>query len=100
MESQDRIQSAVNDLWAYTDELFHMTAADKAMAAENIGADVSKLKEAYYKKVGEILEESTLKTPELIYFQKGGKQGVHSEHMGFLLADLQYMQRTFPNMSW
>lgn len=100
LESQDRIQSAVNDLWAYTDELFHLSDADKAMAAENVGVDVSKLKEAYYKKVSEILEESTLKTPELIYFQKGGKQGVHSEHMGFLLADLQYMQRTFPNMSW
>jgi ring-1,2-phenylacetyl-CoA epoxidase subunit PaaC len=87
-------------LWTFTDELFHQTDADKAMVAENIGVDVTKLKAPFYKKVSEILEESTLKTPDLIYFQKGGKQGIHSEHMGFLLADLQYMQRTFPNMSW
>jgi ring-1,2-phenylacetyl-CoA epoxidase subunit PaaC len=99
-ESHDKIQTAVNDLWAFTDELFHQTDADKAMVAENIGVDVTKLKAPFYKRVSEILEESTLKTPELIYFQKGGKQGVHSEHMGYLLADLQYMQRTFPNMNW
>jgi ring-1,2-phenylacetyl-CoA epoxidase subunit PaaC len=99
-ESHDRIQTAVNDLWAFTDELFHQTDADKAMVAENIGVDVTKLKAPFYKRVSEILEESTLKAPELIYFQKGGKQGVHSEHMGYLLADLQYMQRTFPNMNW
>jgi ring-1,2-phenylacetyl-CoA epoxidase subunit PaaC len=99
-ESHDRIQTAVNDLWAFTDELFHQADADKAMVAENIGVDVTKLKAPFYKRVSEILEESTLKAPELVYFQKGGKQGVHSEHMGYLLADLQYMQRTFPNMNW
>lgn len=99
-ESHDRIQTAVNDLWAYTDELFHQTDADKAMVAENIGVDVTKLKAPFYKKVSEILEEATLTTPDLIYFQKGGKQGIHSEHMGYLLADLQYMQRSYPNMNW
>lgn len=99
-ESHDRIQTAVNDLWAYTDELFHQTDADKVMVNENIGVDVTKLKVPFYKKVSEILEEATLKTPDLVYFQKGGKQGIHSEHMGYLLADMQYMQRTFPNMNW
>jgi ring-1,2-phenylacetyl-CoA epoxidase subunit PaaC len=99
-ESHNRIQEAINHLWAFTDELFHQTDADKAMVAEEIGVDVTKLKDSFYKKVSEILIESTLVTPELLYFQKGGKQGIHSEHMGYLLADLQYMQRTFPNMSW
>lgn len=99
-ESHNRIQEAINHLWAFTDELFHQTDADKAMVAEGIGVDVTKLKDSFYKKVSAILLESTLQTPELQYFQKGGKQGIHSEHMGYLLADLQHMQRTFPNMSW
>ena len=99
-ESHDRIQTAINDLWKFTDELFHQTDSDKAMVAENIGVDVTKLKAPYYHKVSEILKEATLETPDLMYFQKGGKQGIHSEHMGFLLADLQFMQRTYPNMNW
>jgi ring-1,2-phenylacetyl-CoA epoxidase subunit PaaC len=70
------------------------------MVSEGIGVDITKLKDAYYKKVSDILEEATLKVPESKYFQKGGKQGVHSEHMGYLLAELQYMQRTYPNMEW
>ena len=99
-ESHDKIQTAINELWKFTDELFHQTAADKAMVSENIGVDVTKLKAPYYKKVSAILQEATLETPDLMYFQKGGKHGIHSEHMGFLLADLQFMQRTYPNMNW
>ncbi|MEZ4792721.1 MAG: 1,2-phenylacetyl-CoA epoxidase subunit PaaC [Gelidibacter sp.] len=99
-ESHQKMQTAMNDLWTYTDELFHQTEADKAMVEEGIGVDVTKLKETYYQKVNEILEEATLKIPESKYFQKGGKQGIHTEHMGYLLTELQYMQRTYPNMEW
>ena len=99
-ESHDRIQTAINDLWIFTDELFHQTDADKAMVAEGIGVDATLLKASYYKKVSGILEEATLQTPSIEYFQKGGKQGIHSEHMGFILTELQYMQRTYPNMTW
>jgi ring-1,2-phenylacetyl-CoA epoxidase subunit PaaC len=99
-ESKEKMQEAINDLWRYTDELFHQTEADKAMVAEGIGVDVSKLKENYYKHVNELLEESSLEIPESKYFQKGGKQGIHTEHFGYLLSDLQYMQRTYPNMEW
>ncbi len=99
-ESKQRIQKAVNDLWRFTDELFHTTEADEAMIKEGIAVDVKMLKEVYYKNVNEILETATLEVPELKYFQKGGKEGIHSEHMGFLLNDLQYMQRTYPGMKW
>jgi len=99
-ESHSKIQTAINDLWTFTDELFHQTDADKAMVSAGIGVDVTQLKEAFYHKVSEILQEATLQIPDMKYFQKGGKQGIHSEHMGYLLADLQYMQRTFPNMNW
>jgi len=99
-ESHTKMQNAINDLWTFTDELFHQTDADKAMVSEQIGIDVTQLKEVYYNNISEILTESTLQIPDLKYFQKGGKQGIHSEHMGYLLADLQYMQRSFPNMNW
>ncbi|WP_162127280.1 1,2-phenylacetyl-CoA epoxidase subunit PaaC [Flavobacterium phycosphaerae] len=99
-ESHNRIQTAINDLWIFTDELFHQTEVDKAMVAEEIGVDVTLLKANYYQKVNAVLEESTLQVPAIEYFQKGGKEGIHSEHMGYLLADLQYMQRTYPNMTW
>ncbi len=99
-ESNKKMQEAINDLWTYTDELFHQTEADKAMVKEGIGVDVTNLKEAYYKRVGEVLEIATLQVPESKWFQKGGKEGIHTEHLGYLLSDLQYMQRTYPNMEW
>ena len=99
-ESHDRIQTAINDLWTFTDELFHQTDADKAMVSEGIGVDVTKLKESFYKKVTVIMQESTLQTPDSQYFQKGGKQGIHSEHMGYILTEMQFMQRTYPKMNW
>ena len=98
--SHQKMQDAIDALWTYTDELFHQTQADKVMVKEGVGVDVTKLKETYYKQVNEVLEEATLSIPASKYFQKGGKQGIHTEHMGYLLADLQYMQRTYPNMEW
>ncbi|MBN8567026.1 MAG: phenylacetate-CoA oxygenase subunit PaaC [Flavobacteriales bacterium] len=99
-ESHLKIQTAINDLWIFIDELFHQTDADKDMVQQGIGVDVTLLKKEYYKKINSILEEATLEIPQVEYFQKGGKLGIHSEHMGYLLSDLQYMQRTYPNMTW
>lgn len=99
-ESHQKMQDTIDDLWTYTDELFHQTEADKAMVKEGIGVDVTKLKDNYYQIINSVLEEATLSIPELKYFQKGGKQGIHTEHLGYLLSDLQYMQRTYPNMEW
>ena len=100
VESHEKMQGAINELWTFTDELFHQTASDQEMVAQNIGVDVTQFKVLFYKNIGEILTEATLQIPDLKYFQKGGKQGIHSEHMGYLLADLQYMQRSYPNMNW
>jgi len=99
-KSHQKMQEAIDGLWTYTDELFHQTEADKAMIKEEIGVDVTVLKDKYYQAVNGILEESTLSIPESKWFQKGGKQGIHTEHLGYLLSDLQYMQRTYPNMQW
>ena len=99
-ESNQKIQEAINNLWTYTDELFQLTEADNVMIAQGIGVDTSNFKVAYYKYIEDILEEATIDIPDLKYFQKGGKQGVHTEHFGYLLAELQYMQRAYPNMEW
>lgn len=99
-ESHRRIQEAVNNLWRYTDELFQQTEVEKAMLEAGIGVDTGEFKEKYYQLLTSILTQATLEVPTTTFFQKGGKQGVHTEHMGYLLSDLQYMQRTYPNMSW
>ena len=99
-ESHDKMQKAINDLWTYTDELFHQTLADEAMIKAGIGVETSKLRGAYDQQVTDILTEATIAIPDTKWFQKGGKKGIHTEHMGYLLNDLQYMQRTYPNMEW
>ncbi len=99
-ESRRRIQTAVNDLFLYTDELFYQTQSDQEMISEGIGVDTNGFRADYYSVISEVLRESTLTVPDSTYFKKGGKDGIHSEHMGYLLADLQYMQRTYPNMTW
>jgi len=98
--SHKKMQDGINDLWRYTNELFLQTEADKAMVEIGIGVDVTKFKEKYYRQVSEVLTEATLSVPEEKYFQKGGKEGIHTEHMGFIIAELQYMQRSYPNLKW
>ena len=73
-ESHKKMQEAIDNLWRYTDELFQLTEADKAMVSEGIGIDVSILRESYYKKVSEVLKEATLSIPESNNFKKGGKK--------------------------
>ena len=99
-ESHNRIQKAFDDLWTYTNELFQATDTTEFMISEGIGVDNRMLREPYYEQLEEILSEATITIPETKYFQKGGKEGIHSEHMGYILSDLQYMQRTYPNMQW
>ena len=105
-ESNTKMQEAIDDLWRFTDELFQLTEDESKMIDQGIGVDVSKLKEPYYAKVSEVLREATLdslialEVPDNTFFTKGGKEGIHTEHMGYILADLQYMQRTYPGMKW
>jgi len=99
-ESKQKIQEAIDHIWPYTDELFDMTDSDKKMAEQGIGVDLTALKDEYYKQLSEVLEEATLTIPDNPYSKRGGKQGIHTEHMGYILTELQYMQRTYPNMTW
>jgi ring-1,2-phenylacetyl-CoA epoxidase subunit PaaC len=99
-ESHQKVQEAVNDLWVFTDELFQTSKDDMVVIEEGHGANPESFKENYYKHISELLEEAKIEVPESKYFQKGGKEGIHSEHMGYILAEMQFMQRAYPNMKW
>ncbi len=100
LESHQRMQKAIDYLYPYTEELFQETPIETAMKEEGIGADLINVKQGYLANIKPILEEATLTFPDNPYSKSGGKTGIHSEHLGFILTDLQYMQRTYPNMEW
>jgi ring-1,2-phenylacetyl-CoA epoxidase subunit PaaC len=99
-ESHDKIQKSVNTLWQYTDEMFMTTDYEKTLAEENIIPDISSLKDAWLEKVNTVLNEATLTIPENVFMQTGGKNGIHSEKLGYILAELQYLQRVYPGAEW
>lgn len=99
-ESHQKAQTAVNKLWVYSGELLKPTAVEQELAAEAIAVDLEKIKETVTTKQSEIIQQATLQIPEVPNMQKGGKEGSHSEHFGFILSELQYMQRAYPNMEW
>ena len=94
-ESHQRMIKAIDELWRYTGELF--IAVDYEVAA---GFDISLLKDDWLKKITAVFEEATLPVPEKVFMQTGGKSGVHTEHLGFILAEMQYLQRAYPNAEW
>ena len=99
-ESHERMQAAINHLIPFVNELFEETPLEKEMKESGIGADLSLVKDFFDKKIKEVLEEATLTIPEIPARQTNGKTGIHTEQMGFILAELQYMQRAYPNMTW
>jgi ring-1,2-phenylacetyl-CoA epoxidase subunit PaaC len=99
-ESHARMQTALNELWMYTSDLFDMDAVDELLIKEGIAADLNKVKEAWEKKVTEVIAEATLQLPTTTIKQKGSRDGKHSEHLGFLLAEMQYIQRSYPGTTW
>jgi ring-1,2-phenylacetyl-CoA epoxidase subunit PaaC len=99
-ESHRRMQSAIDDLWMYTGELFESDEIDQFMAQEGLGPDLAALHEPWLGLVRATTEEATLSLPQPGWAQKGGKRGIHSEHLGYILADLQFLQRAYPNAAW
>jgi len=100
-ESKERMQTAINERWAFTGELLLPSEADKAMAEAGIGTDLAGLKDAWFQNVADVLQEAMLQMPpKNAWMHVGGKDGTHSEHLGFILAEMQYMQRAYPGMEW
>jgi ring-1,2-phenylacetyl-CoA epoxidase subunit PaaC len=100
-ESRARMQAAVDELWTYTGEMFIYDAVDHAMVEQGVAPAETVLLDAYLQHVGEVFEEATLTMPSpQAYMQRGGKQGRHSERLGFILAEMQFLQRAYPDSQW
>jgi len=99
-ESHRRSQAALDALWRYTPELFEADAVDEAAAASGLGPRWADVQADWAAEVGDVLAEAGLKTPAVTAFRSTGKRGVHSEHMGFILAEMQHLQRAFPGGAW
>lgn len=100
-ESHRRMQAALDLLYPYVGELFEADALDAAMTDQAIAPDPSSLRAAYDASVGAVLSEATLAIPESRFAHKGGKSGArHSEHLGHILTQMQWLQRAYPGTTW
>ena len=91
-ESHERMIRALEELWMFTGEMF--------MPADYEIIDLDSLKKEWMKKIETVLAEATIQLPQSSWMQKGGKQGQHTEHLGYLLTEMQYLQRTYPDAKW
>jgi ring-1,2-phenylacetyl-CoA epoxidase subunit PaaC len=99
-QSHTRMQAAVNKLWPYTNEWFESDAVDAQCAAEGLAPAAISLAAPWHASVESVLAQATLVMPGYTGHQRGGKQGLHSEHLGHLLTSLQFVQRTYPGAQW
>ena len=99
-ESHSRIQDALNDRWMFSGELVIESEADNAMLVSGVGVDLTKIKTLWQGHVAKVLAEATITLPTNSWMQEGGKQGNHTEHLGYILTELQFMQRAYPGMQW
>jgi ring-1,2-phenylacetyl-CoA epoxidase subunit PaaC len=99
--SHQKIKNAVDELWMYTGEMFVNDDVDLLLIKEGIGVDFDSLKAKWYENVSKILTEATLPTPDPgAFMQMGGRNGIHTENLGFILAEMQYLSRAYPDAKW
>jgi len=100
-ESHVRMQKALNDLWMYTGELTTPAAYETALAEAGYIPHLASMREPWLEHVKQVVAQATLVMPPAdAWMQQGGKTGRHTEHLGYMLTDMQYMQRTYPGMKW
>jgi ring-1,2-phenylacetyl-CoA epoxidase subunit PaaC len=99
-ESHLRMQKAVNDLWMYTGELFEMDETDIHLMRDGVAPDLIPIKAQWHNDLKTVLSRATLRMPEDPYMQTGSRKGIHTEHLGHILSEMQYLQRTYPDAIW
>lgn len=99
-ESKQRLLTAVDELWNFTGELFLPAGYETALLQENMGVDLSIVRQQWNQKVQEVFAEATIQIPEKSWAQQGGKTGIHTEHLGYILAEMQFLQRAYPGAEW
>lgn len=99
-ESHDKMQTALDDLWPYIGEMFTTDEVDVTLSEAKIAQLAADLRAGWDELVAQILQSATLEVPKGDFAQKGGKTGTHSEHLGHILADMQFLQRAYPDATW
>jgi ring-1,2-phenylacetyl-CoA epoxidase subunit PaaC len=99
-ESHARAQAALEELWPYTAEMFEVDQVERALIEAGVAVDPASLRATWDKTIDDVLNEATLTRPQDGYMQSGGRVGRHSEHLGFILAELQFLQRAYPGATW
>jgi ring-1,2-phenylacetyl-CoA epoxidase subunit PaaC len=94
------MSDAIAACWPYVGELFLDDAHDQALAAADVAPLPSSLKAEWEQTVARVFREGTLEMPSSAFTHKGGKRGVHTEHLGFILAEMQFLQRAYPDATW
>ncbi|MGZ3865150.1 MAG: 1,2-phenylacetyl-CoA epoxidase subunit PaaC [Bacteroidia bacterium] len=99
-ESHTRLQNALNELWRFTDELFEMNEVDTLLIKEKIAVDLATLKPVWKKQIDALLSKANLKLPETTFMQRGSRDAKHTEQLGYILAEMQYLPRMHPTAKW
>lgn len=99
-ESHNKVQLALNELWQYTNELFEMNEVDEILIKEGIAVDLNLVKTKWEKHISELVEKSTLTIPQNVFMQTGSRKGIHTEHLAFILAEMQALPRMYPDAKW
>lgn len=99
-ESHNKVQLALNELWQYTNELFEMNEVDEILIKDGIAVDLNLVKSKWEKHILELVEKSTLTIPENVFMQTGSRKGLHTEHLAFILAEMQALPRMYPDAKW
>ena len=99
-ESKNRMLTAIDALWCFTGELFQPAAYEQQAVEEGYGVHPALIQNSWFQKIRSVFEEATLPLPENTWMQSGGKQGKHTEHLGYILAEMQFLQRAYPNSEW
>lgn len=99
-ESHEKVQNALNDLWEYTGDLFEMNEVDTILIKEGITVDLNKVKSEWKNTVSKVIERATLSQPEDAYMHSGRLEAIHSEYLGHLIAEMQFLPRSYPEANW
>jgi ring-1,2-phenylacetyl-CoA epoxidase subunit PaaC len=99
-ESQRRMQAGLEVMAPYVDEMFSSDELEQTLAARGVAVDAATLRPEWQQYVDAVLREATLEQPETAWTARGGRQGIHTEHFGFLLAEMQHLHRSHPGASW
>jgi ring-1,2-phenylacetyl-CoA epoxidase subunit PaaC len=99
-ESHQKMQDAIEELWMYTGDLFDTDTNYQLLLENKLVPNMDQIKEQWAMRVSTVLETATLKLPQGTFMQSGSLKGLHTEHLGYLLAEMQYLQRSYPNSTW